>query len=316
MTTIPSGVAPSSTLQGGTPRIRPTLQYSARTPWLLLAPFGLLFLAFFAAPLVYAVYQSFTRSVRTGAFATRRTAYAGLANYREVLASPDFHAAVLHVLQYAAVAIPVMLGLSIGVALLIDAALTRWGKAIQFVLFLPYAVPGVIAVVVWGFLYIPQLNPVLERLHGLGLLWDPLASGSLPFSFANINVWMFLGYNVIVMTAALRTVPTEVVEAARMDGASLAVIAWRIKLPLIRQATVLVLIFTLIGAFQLFNEPQILRGVGADVDGAYTPNLLAYTYAFANNDYAMAATVSIILTVATAVASFAVMRLVNRAARA
>ncbi|MFJ9173754.1 carbohydrate ABC transporter permease [Streptomyces sp. NPDC102360] len=285
---------------------------SRRAPLLLIAPFGLFFAAFFIAPIGYALVQSLTTYERAGSFGLRKTVFAGLDNYRTVLGSSDFLAACGHVLLYVAVLVPLMLAVSVGVALMVDtAAMRRWARSYQFVFFLPYAVPGVIATLVWGFLYLPQLDPILRWLNTHGIDIAPMAGGSLPFSFANINIWMFFGYNVVVISAALRTIPGEVLEAARLDGASTWRTALAIKLPLIRPAVSLIFVFTLIGAFQLFNEPQILKDIGADVSSTYTPNLMSYSMAFANN-YPVAATLSVVLAGGTAVASFLMTRTLAR----
>jgi len=123
----------------------------------------------------------------------------------------------------------------------------------------------------------------------------------------NIVTWSFVGYNMIIMFAALRSIPTELYEAARMDGANEVRIAWSVKIPAIRGALLLTLIFSVIGSFQLFNEPQLLSSLAPSViDSAYTPNLYAYNLAFTNQNINYSAAVAFLLALVIAVLSYVV----------
>ena len=82
----------------------------------------------------------------------------------------------------------------------------------------------------------------------------------------NIVNWEFIGYNMIIIYAALRSIPGELYEAARVDGASEKRIAWSIKIPAIRPALLLTVIFSVIGTFQLFTEPQLMRTLAPNGD--------------------------------------------------
>ena len=91
----------------------------------------------------------------------------------------------------------------------------------------------------------------------------------------NIVSWAFIGYNMIIIYAALRSIPTELYEAARVDGASEVRIAWSIKIPAIRPALLLTVIFSVIGTFQLFTEPKLMFSLAPNVIGtAWTPESL------------------------------------------
>ena len=112
----------------------------------------------------------------------------------------------------------------------------------------------------------------------------------------------------IILYAALRSIPTELYEAASVDGAGPVRTAIHIKLPLLRPALLLCTIFSVIGSFQLFAEPQILYSIAPEVIGkAYTPNLYVYNLAFADQRLNYAAALSFMLGVLVFVVSYVVM---------
>ena len=123
----------------------------------------------------------------------------------------------------------------------------------------------------------------------------------------NIVNWEFIGYNMIIIYAALRSIPPELYEAARVDGASETRIALSIKIPAIRPALLLTVIFSVIGTFQLFTEPKLLRTLAPTVIGtAYTPNLYAYNVAFVNQDANYAAALAFLLGIVIMIISYIV----------
>jgi multiple sugar transport system permease protein len=112
----------------------------------------------------------------------------------------------------------------------------------------------------------------------------------------------------IILYAALRAIPPELGEAAAVDGAGPIRFAWSIKIPAIRSAILLTVIFSVIGAFQLFNEPQLLRNLAPNViDSAYTPNLYAYSLTFTSQEPNYAAAVSFLLGLVIVIASSVVL---------
>lgn len=132
-------------------------------------------------------------------------------------------------------------------------------------------------------------------------------------SIGNIVTWQYTGYNMIIMYAALQAVPSEVYEAARVDGATGWGIALRIKIPLIVPAIVLTCVFSIIGSLQLFNEPQIMSTLAPNViQDHYTPNLYAYTLAFTNQQYNYSAAISFLLGTVVFVCSYIFMLATNR----
>lgn len=273
-----------------------------------LTPFAVAFTAFYLVPIGYAVYQSLLRVERTGGvFGTTHQVFAGASQYTALLADDAFRSSVGRVMLFGAVQIPVMVAVSLVLALLLDSTIVRFRRFFRLSFFVPYAVPGVIAAIMWGSLYAPNLSP----LGDLGVHTDFLSSRLVLWSIANVGLWAYAGYNMLVLYAALQAVPPELYESAALDGAGGLAIAWRIKVPLLRPALVLTVVFSIIGCLQLFTEPEVFRAVTANISSTYTPNLAAYTTA-AGNNYHAAAAMSVALAAVTCVLSFVFLRFAQR----
>ncbi|MFC0597300.1 carbohydrate ABC transporter permease [Streptomyces palmae] len=291
---------------------------AARTAALFLLPFLALFALCFLAPLGYAIQQSLLRVERTGPLGLggeTREVWAGFANYSHALHDDGFTAGFARVLLFGAVQIPVMIAFATGLALLLDAASARWVGFFRTAFFLPYGVPGVIASILWGFLYVPGISPLHEMAHSVGWDIDFLSRDAVLWSIANIVTWQFTGYNMLVLIAQLKAVPTELYEAARIDGANAWQVARYVKLPLIRPALVLTTVFSLIGTLQLFAEPMVLRPLTNSIDSGYTPNLHAYNQAFTSDNQHIAAAEAVLLALVACVLSFGFLRLVGQRPR-
>ncbi|GAA3437181.1 carbohydrate ABC transporter permease [Kutzneria kofuensis] len=322
MTTEPTAVAPAPQAQ------QPQAQAAApaRTrrvgkvrgaPWILLAPFLALFVLTVLGPVILAVVQSFTKINRAGLFGEQGVSggFAGLANYAQALGDSNFLGAIGRVLLFGIVQVPVMTVFATVLALLLESASARWPAFFRAAYFLPYGIPGVIATILWSFLYVPGLSPIVDVGKLVGLDIDFLGPNTVLWSIANIVTWTYTGYNMLIMIAQLKSIPSEIYEAARVDGASPLRIAAAIQLPLIRPALILSIVFSIIGTLQLFAEPLVLRTVSPAIVTEYTPNLSAYTNAFAYNDYGIASAEAVIIAVAAFVLSFGFLAWTNRRGR-
>ncbi|WP_240802627.1 sugar ABC transporter permease [Streptomyces sp. A0642] len=268
-----------------------------------------LFLLLFLAPLGYAAYLSLFQERLVGG-----TAFVGLDNYVKALGDAQFLHGIGRVALFFVIQVPLMLVLALLFALALDSGLLRLARVIRLGIFVPYAVPSVVAALMWGYLYGPDFGPFAQLSQELG--WPVprfLSDGWMLGSLANIVTWEFVGYNMIILYAALRTIPPELYEAAAMDGAGAWRIAWSVKLPALRPALQLTLLFSVIGSFQLFNEPNLLMRVAPDViDSSYTANLYAYSLAFTGQQVNYAATVSFLLGLVIVIASYAILLTANR----
>lgn len=285
-------------------------------PWVLLGPFLALFLLTFILPIIVAIGSSFTKVTRQGVFGEKgvTSEFAWFANYAQALSNGNFIASIGRMLLFGVVQVTFMIALCTVLALLLESASARWPGMFRAVYFLPYGIPGVVATILWSFLYVPGLSPLVDLANAFGLQVDFLGPDTVLWSIANIVTWTYTGYNMMIIIAQLKSIPTEVYEAAKVDGASPWRVALSIQLPLIKPALILTTVFSIIGTLQLFAEPQVLQTVSPAIDSEYTPNLSAYTTAFAYNDYNVAAAQAVLIALVAFLLSFAFLRLTNRPA--
>ncbi|MDQ0769283.1 multiple sugar transport system permease protein [Pseudarthrobacter defluvii] len=275
----------------------------------LSMPFMVAFVLMVAVPLAYAGYLSLFKKQLIGGIS-----FVGMDNYGRALTDPSFLGGVGRMALFLVIQVPVMLGLSLLFALILDSGMLRLQKFIRLGVFLPYAIPSVIATLMWGYLYGKDFGPFAQLAKSLGLpAPDFLAGGNVLFSIMNIVTWGFVGYNMIVMYAALRSIPAELYEAARVDGAGEWRVAWSIKIPAIKGALLLTTIFSVIGSFQLFNEPNLLRVIApAAISQDYTPNMYAFQLSFVNQDANYAAAIAFLLGIVIMAVSYGVQLTANR----
>jgi len=287
-------------------------------PYAFLSPAIALFVAFLALPIAYSFFLSL-RTVKVSGLGlgkgARREVWAGLTNYTRSLADPEFVASVLRVGLYGLLLVPAMLGLALLFALLLDSRRTRGRAFSRISIFLPYAVPAVISSLLWGFLYLPAVSPFYFVFHRLGWEVPSLLSSSLVlFAVANIALWGGVGFNMIVIYTALKAIPTDLYEAARLDGCGEVAIAWRIKVPIVTPSLIMTFVFSMIATLQVFAEPVTLRPLTNTISSTWTPLMKVYRDAFIRDDLYSAAATSVVIALATFVISFGFLRLVqNRA---
>lgn len=276
---------------------------------IFIGPFAVLFTLFYILPVGYAVWQSTRTIERQGTFGAAEEVFGGLTQYRAVFANEAFWESIGRVLLFGAVQVPVMLGVALLLALLLDSPYVRGAKFFRLAFFAPYAVPGVIAAIMWGFLYSPNLSP----FTGMTSEVDLLGADLVLWSIANVVTWVYVGYNMLIIHSSLLSIPGEVYEAALLDGAGQWRIAWSVKIPLVLPAIILTGVFSIIGTLQLLAEPQVFRTFSTAVGSDFTPNLLVYTTAAVPNQ-SLAAAFSVVLALATFVLSFTFLKLTQRRA--
>lgn len=274
-----------------------------------LLPFGILFALFYLVPVGYAIYQSLLTVERDGTFGPATEVFGGLVQYARVFQDGPFWSSIGRVLTFGVVQVPIMLGLALLLALLLDSPLVAGKRFFRLAFFVPYAVPGVIAAIMWGFLYSPNLSPFTAVTKQV----DFLSADLVLWAIANVVTWIYVGYNMLIIYSALLSIPAEIFEAARLDGASQARIALSIKIPLVAPAIVLTAIFSIIGTLQLIAEPQVFQSFTSSVTSTFTPNLTIYSTASVPNTH-LAAAFSVVLALFTFALSFTVLKLTQRSA--
>ena len=247
--------------------------------WKFMWPFAVVFVFVFIVPIVYAVYISFFKKQMIGG-----TKFVGFENYARLLGDGQFWSSVGRVALFTCVQVPIMLCLSALMALALDSMKLHGTRFFRISTFLPYAVPVV-----------GSLNDFL------GTDIDVLAPSVLLASIGNIVTWEFTGYNMLIFYSSLSTIPHSLYEAASIDGASEWQIVKSIKLPELRGSLAITVIFSIIGSFQLFNEPSILQNMvpGNAITTYYTPNMYAYNLSFSGNQSNYAAALAIVMAVIT-----------------
>ncbi|MFP7760192.1 carbohydrate ABC transporter permease [Marisediminicola sp. LYQ134] len=296
--TSPPVVAPPSATM-----MKPRRQRTSWTGWAFIGPFVVVFALVFLAPIAYSIWLSLFRDQLVGG-----NEFVGLDNYVQALGDDQFWAALGRVALFLVVQVPVMLGLAMIAALAIDSGRLYGKSFFRIAIFLPYAVPAVVAALMWGFMYGTRFGLVgnINDFFGISLP-NPLSPELVLASIGNIVTWEFIGYNMLIFYAALRVIPTSLYEAAEIDGAGQMRIITAIKLPAIRGAIVIATIFSIIGSFQLFNEPAILQNLAPNaITTSFTPNLYAYSLSFAGQQYNYSATVAIIMGILTMVIAYIV----------
>jgi multiple sugar transport system permease protein len=281
----------------------------AFVPYAFLAPFLLLFVAFIVAPLVYALYTSVYRDTLVGG-----RHFVAFANYVRVAGDSQFWGGVTNLLYFGIIQVPVMLGFALLFGVILDRGNVYGRGLFRLGFFIPYAVPSVVAALIWGYIYGPAFGPFTQLAQSVGLPPpDFLSDRAMLLSLANIVTWEFTGYNMVIYYAALKAIPSDLREAAVVDGASTWQYAWLVQLPLLWPAILLTIIFSINGTLQLFNEPYLMRAIAPNVINThYTPNIYAYFLAAANQQYNYAAAVSFVLGMVIALIAGAFTMATNR----
>ncbi|MFJ8666409.1 carbohydrate ABC transporter permease [Streptomyces sp. NPDC093600] len=279
----------------------------------LMTPFLILLVTVFLIPVGTAVWLSFFSDDQPGlGFGAERTVFVGLRSYTAVLTDPTFLRSLGLVVLYCLIYLPLLVAGALALALLLDSGVVRLRAWAQLGLFLPHAVPGVIAALIWLYLYTPGLSPVVDLLAKGDLTIDFLGVHTVLPSIVNIALWSNLGYNMVIFYAALQAVPREVIEAAVVDGAGPVRTALQVKTPMVRSSIVMVAMFTLIWALQLFTEPMLLSQSSQMINSRFSPSMYIHDAAFTRNNYGLAAAASVVLLLCTIALSYGVTRWTNR----
>jgi multiple sugar transport system permease protein len=279
-------------------------------------PFQLGFVFLYLLPIGYAIHQSLFLEKRSGlGLGGATTEFVGLENYQQGLTDSTFMSSILRVVLFACVQIPFMLLVSLAMALLLDAVTSKVAGRFRIVLLVPYMIPGVVAAIVWVNLYSPEVGPLTPLGELFGFDWNFFAPSMVWPSIGNLLTWHGIGYNMVIIYSALQSVPRELFEAARLDGASELRIARSIKIPFVRGALVLTALLSIIQMLQIFNEPALFRNVTPEtVSDDFAPIMIIYNQAFNAGNYNYAAALSVLLALFLGVASFLFYRLTSREA--
>ena len=255
-------------------------------------PFVLPYLPFLIvfgiAPTIYALELAFTNVDGS---------WAGFDNFTRTYDDFRFVPAFKHILVYTVVWLGALMVFVVGLALLLHGRANRVSATYRFLFYIPGALAGAAAVVIWLFMLDPTVSPgafLLRDLLGANIFAQSIAPGNLPYIFAMIAFWTGAGGWIVVMYGALNTIPPDLEEAARIDGAGPFTIAFRLKLPLIRKWIAYMLILSFALGTQLFVEPEIVQHASFGlVPDTWSTNQLAYQLAFRYADFNGAAAIAV-----------------------
>jgi len=232
--------------------------------WLFVAPALIALAVFFVVPVVGALAMSFTDFDIYALADLKNLRFIGLENYLRLLQTPLFWQALFNTLYFVVLGVPLSIVVSLGAALLLNSRLAHFKAFYRTALFAPVVTTLVAVAVVWRYLLHARYGFLNYALSAFGIdpidwLGDP--HWAMP-AIILLSVWKNFGYNMVILLAALQTVPAELYEAARIDGAN----AWRqlrdVTLPALAPVLLMVSILTIAGHFQLFAEPYVMTQGG------------------------------------------------------
>jgi alpha-glucoside transport system permease protein len=266
-------------------------------PYLYLLPA----LAAIGLFLIYPAIQTIVYS-----FANRTsTAWVGFSNYTDLLSSPQFRQTLLNTLLWIAIVPAVTVALGLGVAVLTDRLRPRGEKITKTMIFLPMAISMVGASTIWKFIYEarppgqPQIglqNAVVTWLGFDPVVWLQLQTAHLNSIFLMvILIWAQVGFSMVLLSAAVKGVPDDTLEAARIDGANERQTFFRVVVPQIWPTVITVFITVLIGVMKVFDIVYVMT------NGNFNTNVIAldfYNQLFTNGNAGFAAAIVVMLMIA------------------
>ncbi|MFD9329777.1 carbohydrate ABC transporter permease [Streptomyces sp. NPDC060065] len=261
-----------------------------------ISPFYLIFLGFGLFPVGFSLYLSFHRWDGLGSME-----WAGLSQYQYLLSDSDFWNSIGNTIIIWALATFPMIFLAMVTAVMLNSAV-RFKNVYRFAYFLPNVTSVVAIAIVFGSIFSTNFGMVNAVLEAVGI--DQVAWLNTPWgikvTIAALMTWQWTGYNAIIFLAGLQTVPSELYEAARMDGAGPVQTFFRITLPLLRPTLLFVLVVSTVTGLQSFSEPQVLLQTssndstfaGGPGHSGQTMVLYFFQQTFDNNDFGYGAAVA------------------------
>ncbi|WP_411346210.1 carbohydrate ABC transporter permease [Paenibacillus sp. WLX1005] len=265
-------------------------------PYLFIAPTLIILFIFSFIPILVAVFISFTNMNLAGLADWSNIEFNGVQNFVQLFGDAVFRKSMFNTLIYVVVGVPLVVIVSMAIAILINQGTSWIFKTFRVIYYMPSITNIVAIAVIWGYLYNSQYGLINHMLEAVGIspvrwLQDPTIA---KFSLIIMAVWKAIGLNMIIFLAALQGIPRTYYEAAQIDGASRWQQLMRITVPLLGFATFFVSITTLIGWIQFFEEPLVMTK-GDPLNGTTSMALFIYQTGFQRSDFGYAAAGSIVL---------------------
>lgn len=235
-----------------------------RAAWVFVAPAMIAIGLFFALPVIAALLLSLTDFDIYALANLDNLRFVGVQNYERLLTNPLFWGAMKNTLTFAVLGVPLSIAASLAAAVILNARVVKWRPIWRVMFFAPYVTTLVATAVVWRYLLHTRYGVINWALQSVGLPavdWLGQPSTSIP-AILMFVVWKIFGYNMLIFLAVLQTVPDDLYEAARIDGAG----PWKqfrhVTLPAIAPTMLLVSIISVASFFQLFAEPYVMTQGG------------------------------------------------------
>ena len=247
------------------------------TPWLFLAPYLLIFAAFFAWPLLRSLILAMEQT-----FGPKTTTFVGLMNFRYIIQDQLFWKALLNTAGFTVLSLLVQVPVALGLALLLNRPSLRGRNVFRLAFFSPSIVGLAFVAVIFSLLLEKRTGLVNSTLHSLFPVWDPDFSwreSYVMLTLVGTALWLSAGYYMVYFLAALQNVPSELMDAASIDGANRWQRFRHVTLPEIRPVLNIIILLVVTGSFQLFELPFLLYD---DTAGAGPKNqaLTVVTYLY------------------------------------
>jgi ABC-type sugar transport system permease subunit len=228
--------------------------------YLFIAPFFLSFAVFGLYPLFWALRLSFSAWRGFGPMT-----FVGLENYRILLKDPYIVQSLVNTLEFSAILLPTGIFIAIVFAVILNTKTLRGRGVFRTLYFLPYVTNSVIIAIVFTQLFDDQMGWINQGLEALGIPAVRWLRGS-PWAAKTVVImlthWGGIGYNILLFLGGLQSIPPEVYEAAKIDGANNWQVFWRVTLPLLRPIVFFLTIMATIGLMNMFNQPYMLTAGG------------------------------------------------------
>lgn len=278
---------------------------------LFLAPALTVLALFFVVPIAAALALSLTDFDIYAIANFRNIRFVAFGNYAELIRSPLFWKALRNTLYFALIGGPLTVAISLGAALLLNARLTRFRSLFRTIFFAPVVTTMVAVAIVFRYLFNARFGMINFGLESIGLqgvdwLGDP--RWAMP-AIIILAVWKNFGYTMIIFIAGLQSIPEELYEAARIDGAGWLAQFRHVTVPMLAPTFLFVGIVTAIGYLQLFAEPYVMTPDGGPLDSTLSVVMLMYLEGFRWWNMGFAAAVAFMLFLVIALATFIQLRL-------
>jgi multiple sugar transport system permease protein len=288
------------------------------TPYVFILPHLALFIIFLGYPFFYGLYISLHSYDYLRPEAQR---FVGLANYMNLFQANTvqferFWNALGNTLEFVVYSVPLLVILPLGMALLLNTK-TPGRNFFRAIYFLPWTLSVGVAALLWWWMFQSQGGLVNHYLGEFGL-FTPRWLSSMPWGWIAVvicTVWWTAGFNMIILLAALQDIPSQLYEAAAIDGANTWQQFWQISLPLLRPVLIFIITTTIIASFNLFGQPFFMTGGGMGIaldSGPLEPVMLQiYREGFVRNTQGSAAAMSFLVATIMIVISYLNFRFLN-----